>query len=184
MWALLFLWVASGWASPSVAVGRFVNHTNDEELAPLGRALADMLVTDLAALSGVTLVERARLDDILAELELNQTTLVDPKRAVEVGRLVGATHMVVGLLVSSDPVLRIDARVIDVSRRDIVSSATVEGTKEEFFLLEKELATELAGLLDVKVTAREQAKMMSRVPTESLEATLAWARGTGCARPR
>ena len=162
---------------PALAVLRFDNHTRDPELEPLGRALADMLITDLATLSGIKLLERLRMQDLLAEVDLNQSAYVDPNHAVKIGKLVGATHVLVGAVVEASPKLRIDARIVSVGKGEVQGTASVAGDKADFFLLEKELATAVAQRLELPLSRREEMRLASRVATESLEATLAWARG-------
>ena len=70
---LLLLASTSAWAGPTLAVARFDNHTTDASLEPLGRGLSDMLTTDLAGLSEVTVVERAQLSQVLDELKRRKT---------------------------------------------------------------------------------------------------------------
>lgn len=181
-WFVVVVWCVAALAGvaraePTLAVARFETHTLDPELQPLGRALADMLTTDLARLSGVTVVERAQLAAILAELDLGQTDYVDPDRAVRIGRLLNATHLVSGVLTEHEATLRVEARIVRIEGGDVVASADVTGPRADFFLLEKQLAAAVAEELDVTVTAAEQVELLSRVPTKSLEATLAWARG-------
>jgi curli biogenesis system outer membrane secretion channel CsgG len=57
-------------AEPTVALTYFDNNTGDPSFDPLGRGLADMLITDLSVLSSLKIVERARLNEVLSELEL------------------------------------------------------------------------------------------------------------------
>ena len=54
----------------TLAVYDFVNSANDETLAPLSRGLASMLITDLKKVKQLRLVERAKLQVLMAELRL------------------------------------------------------------------------------------------------------------------
>lgn len=173
---VLLLGPGAGWAGPVLAVAPFENHSADPAFAPLGRGLADMLITDLGQVSSLTVVERSRLQSIHDELALQQSAWADPKTAARVGAGVGASWILVGSLVSVEPILRIDARVLDVATGAVRTSRAVSGPKSDFFLLEKELAQGLLADLDLSATAREQAAL-GRVATESFDALLAYSAG-------
>jgi TolB-like protein len=134
-------------ADPQVAVAVLDFEASPPELAPLGRGLAQMLVTDLSVSESVQLVERARLRDVLAELELQRSRWSDPKTAAAVGRGVGAELICTGQLVAAGGRLRIDLRTIDVASGAIVFTAKVEGEAAGLLDLQRRLATEtLRGL--------------------------------------
>jgi hypothetical protein len=57
---------------------------------PQGRALADLLAVELSSWDNVQLVERERIDGVLAELRLNASGLVNPERAARFGQLTRA----------------------------------------------------------------------------------------------
>jgi len=163
-------------AAPTLAVTYFDNNTAEERFDPLGRGLADMLITDLAGLEGLTVVERGRLNDILSELELQASTFVDPSTAVQVGKGLGARYVLTGAFLAVEPDMRIDARIVDVSTGEVVEADAVQGPVAEFFLLEKELAAQIVDRLEVRMSARESARM-GRPATESFEAFVAWSAG-------
>lgn len=89
-------------AGPVVAALPFANHSQDGGWDPLGKGLADMMTTDLANNSGIQVVERQRLSDVLGELSLQQSVFIDPATAQTVGKGLGATHLVTGPLIALD----------------------------------------------------------------------------------
>jgi TolB-like protein len=161
---------------PRLAVTYFANHSGDSEFDPLGHGLAEMLITDLAGVSSLQVVERLRLNEVLGELELQQSSFIDPSTAVEVGKGLGASYVLVGSFATVAPQMRIDARIVEVATQEVVEAAAVTGPSEEFFLLEKELAANIIDELGVGISARETAKM-GRVATESFEAFKAYSTG-------
>ena len=56
-----------------VAVSYFENVSEDPELDPLKKGIAEMLITDLSISEDIHLVERARLQELLAEMELQKS---------------------------------------------------------------------------------------------------------------
>ncbi len=172
----LALPAAAAASVPTLAVTNFDNHTSEARFDPLGHGLADMLITDLSAVSGLQVVERGRLAELMKELELQSSSFVDPSTAVEVGKGLGAQYVLTGAFAAVDPSMRIDARIVNVATGEVVQADSVTGAAAEFFLLEKELATQIVGRLGVSVSARENARM-GRVATESFDAFLAYSAG-------
>ena len=109
---------------PRVAVLYFEIGSNDPNLDVLKKGLAEMLISDLAANDALVLVERARLEEVLAELNLQQTRQFDPATAAKIGKLVGARYQVTGRLQvnplkTTEAVLT--AHVVDVETGKLVT---------------------------------------------------------------
>jgi TolB-like protein len=68
------------------------------ELAELRKGLAEMTITELASNDAVTVVERARLEAVMAELQLQASNKVDPSTAQKIGKLLGAKYLVWGFI--------------------------------------------------------------------------------------
>ncbi|MCB9678851.1 MAG: hypothetical protein H6737_27365 [Alphaproteobacteria bacterium] len=171
----MLLWLASAWAA-TLAVLPFDNHTGDADQDALGVGLADMLVTDLGQVGSLELVERARLNDVLAELALARSDFADPAKVAKAGKGVGAEWMLVGAISAVSPEMRLDARVVDVATGRVLKTASAKGPIGSFFDVEKDLAFAVAEALGVTVAPREAAKV-GRVATESFEAFRAWSEG-------
>jgi tetratricopeptide (TPR) repeat protein len=152
----------------------------DTTLEPLGRGFADMLTTDLARSSQLTLVERARMQALLDELALQKSSGADARTSARAGRLVRAGRVVQGSLlqVGSDnsEQLRVDAAVVDVPTTRIRGTAQGADLIDQVFDLEKRVALDLFRELGVTLTPAEQTAIEQR-PTRSLAAFLAYSRG-------
>ncbi len=125
-------------AEPILLVTPFTNHTGSGEYDPLGRGLADMVLTDLAG-NGLKVVERARLPEVIAELDLQRSARVDPATAQKAGRLVGASHAVTGSIHALEPTLRLDIRLVLVESGEVLLADQVTGSRDAFFELEQQL---------------------------------------------
>jgi curli biogenesis system outer membrane secretion channel CsgG len=134
---------------PTVAVLYFDYSGRDPELDPLRKGLAQMLISDLSAADAVRVVERERLEAVLAEQKLAASGKIDPKTAVRVGKLLGARFLVLGSYFDVMKSMRVDARLVDVETGQIVQSIGADGKADDFLGLEQKLA---AGLRDA--TAR------------------------------
>lgn len=124
---------------PTLAVLYFDYSGKDEEMGLLRKGLAQMLISDLSAAEGVRLVERERLEDVLAELKLGQKAMFDPKTAAKVGKLLGAQHMVLGSYFALGGVLRADARIVEVETGRVLRSAGANGKPDDFLSVEQKL---------------------------------------------
>lgn len=149
----------------------------DSTLKPLERGFADLLTTDLARSSQLTLVERSRMQALLDEIALQQSGATESSTNVRAGRLVRAGRVVQGALLQvGDGQLRVDAAVIDVPTTQVRGTATGADLLEQIFALEKKLALDLFTQLGVTLTIAERNAVEQR-PTRSLAAFLAYSRG-------
>ena len=94
----------------TLAVTFFDNNSSDADFDPLGRGLAAMLITDLSNVQGLELVERTRISEVMAEIELQKSPWIDPSTAAEMGRGLGAQYVLTGAFAAVKPTMRIDAR--------------------------------------------------------------------------
>lgn len=148
-----------------------------EQYDGLGKALAAMLVTDLSTAPGLQLVERDRLDAVMAELKLSDTAFVDPKTAQKLGKGLGAQFVVTGgYSVVADKFL-LDARVFHVESAKIVKASDADGTVADFVAVEKELVEDLIDGLDVALSSADRRKLMVQAPTEAFDAFAKYGEG-------
>jgi TolB-like protein len=145
--------VAANDTRPTVAVLYFDYSGKSEDMAVLKKGLAQMLISDLSTLDGVRLVERDRLEEILAELKLGQSGKLDQATAAKVGKLLGARYMVLGGYFDLMETLRADARVIEVETGKVVQSIGAQGKPQDFLSVEQTLSGELAKILTTKTKA-------------------------------
>lgn len=149
-------------AKPTVAILYF-DYEKEDELAALRKGLAQMLISDLAAHERVTLVERARLQDVLAELQLAQSRKTDPETAVKVGKLLGARYIVVGGYFQLMGQLQLTARLVEVETSKTLAGFKARGKPDDFFALEQDLSAQLGKALTESVPA-----WMGRIPAEDM----------------
>lgn len=131
-------------ARPTVAVMYFTNGaigSAHEELEPLRKGIADMLVTELAANPRIRVVERDQLQKLLDEQSLGRTDNIDPETAVRIGRVLGAGHMIFGTYVTDfRNNMRLDVRAVDVETSRIVYTETVTDKTDNFMAMISRIA--------------------------------------------
>ncbi len=145
-----------------VAVLQYDNNTGDERYEHLGRAFSSMMISDLSAIERIRLVERERLDELLAELDFQQSGYVDPESAQTVGMMLGAQYVVAGAFLTVDPDMRLDTRIAKVETSEIVTTAEVTGQQETLFELQQRLAEQLVQGFELVLTEEEQASLSAQ----------------------
>jgi len=161
------------WAAPSaltaqdddraiVAVLKYDNNTGDDRYAHLGRALSSMMISDLSVLEDIRLVERERLEELVAELDFQQSAYVDPESAQSIGMILGAQYVVAGAFVTAEPEMRLDTRIAKVETSEIVSTAEVRGESESLFDLQQRLADELVQGFGLVLTEEQEARLRAQ----------------------
>lgn len=164
----------------TLAVSYFDDASGQAELAPLAKGLADMLITDLSAVASLRIVERSRLNAALAELDLSRTRFIDPKTALKLGKGLAAEYIMTGGYAVVGPTLRIDVRVFKVATGQVVASEKVEGPKDQFFALEKDLVDILVGALRLSLGRDEKTRLRANA-TQSFDAFSSYSAGLDAA---
>lgn len=159
-----------------VAVLELANTSSDPGMDSLGKGLQSMLTTDLAQASALTLVERARLQDIENELALGRSGMLDAKTAARVGKLAGATHLLGGTFTVHGASMRIDARLFAVESGTVLLAEQITGDKEAFFELEKALVRKLLTALGVALAPAERTRV-AQIHTADFEAFRRFSQG-------
>ena len=148
----------------------------DTSLKPLERGFAELLTTDLARSSRLTVVERLRLQAVLDEIKLQSSGATDSASNVRAGKILQAGRLVAGSIIQSGQQLRVDAAVIDVPTTRLAGSTNDDRKLDELLTLEKNIALGLFQQLGVTLTTTERNAIEQR-PTRSLAAFVAYSRG-------
>jgi TolB-like protein len=78
------------------------------------RVLTQRLASELISLNVYQLFERSKVDQLLKEKKFQHSGCVDATCAVEIGKLVGVEHMVIGTVSKIGNTYSVDSRMIDV----------------------------------------------------------------------
>jgi len=143
----------------------FADTTADKAAASFNRALQEMLTTDLAVSRDVRIVERGRLEEVLKEQALGKTEYLDKASAAKVGRGVGADAVLTGSVWVKDGDMRIDVRLVHVETGEILLPENVQGGKDSFLDLEKQIAAKIIDALGARLSAFDKASLSKRHTT-------------------
>jgi tetratricopeptide (TPR) repeat protein len=163
--------------SNTVAVMPFYYSGTNAQVQPLGRGLAQLLVTDLAKSRQIRVLERERMQAILDEMRLSDSSRADPGTALRSGHMLRAASVVQGTIFElPGDQLRVDAAVVDVASAGVKASAGNQDQLGRLFDLEKALAFRVFNNLGIQLTPAEQEAINQR-PTQNIQAFLAYSRG-------
>lgn len=161
----------------AVAVLNFARLGGPEELDPLEKGIAEMLITDLSKAKALRVIERARMQALLEEIGLGMTGLVDEATAPRLGRLLGVSKVVQGgFLGLEGEQLRIETALVDTRSRTISGPGRISGSLQDFFRMEKALVFRILDQMDVPLSQEERDAILL-IPTENILAFLAYCKG-------
>jgi tetratricopeptide (TPR) repeat protein len=160
----------------TIAVLPLTISSADSSYQPLGRGLAQLLISDLGLLQRFRLVERLRLTALLNEMQLGQTARVDPRTAARVGHLLRAGRLVEGLAsIPPKGDVRLEASVVQ-SSGEVTAPQAATGQLRDLLKLEKQVVVGLAGALGYQLSEAERRQILEN-GTQNLAAFLAYSRG-------
>ena len=162
----------------ALGVPPFAWSGSDPRLTALGYAIADLLITDLSRSRQLQLVERARLGDILQELDLAGAGRVDSISAPRVGRLIQANRLILGsvdTLPSGE--FRLSVRIANVETGVLEQALDARSSAAELLAAEKVIAFRLFDALGVTLSPAERAAIEAQRPAASLAALVAYGEG-------
>lgn len=164
-------------AGDAVGVLPFTFRDGASRFEPLGRGLAELVSSDLANFPELTLVERVRMQVLLDELELARTGAVDPASAPQYGRLLRANRLVGGQYGVRNNQLVVDAGVFSAElSEDLPDLSTTEGSISNLLEIKNRVVASVLVQLGI-VPTPEQAQLLNRIPTQNMDAFLAYSRG-------
>lgn len=140
---------------PIVAVMYFTNSAlvNNADYQPLSKGVAELLITELSRNSNIRVVERDRLQQLLDEQNLSASGRVDKETAVQVGKLLGAGHMLMGtFVIDTRENMRLDVRAVNTETGEIAYVESIEGKADKMLSMISNLGAKVNGGL--KLPAR------------------------------
>ncbi len=158
----------------SVAVMTFTNITREASDDWIGTGIAETVSSDLKNIHGLTIIGRARVYDALRNLSTDAH--LNDSLAIDIGRRLGATWVVVGGFQRIGPTVRITANFVEVATGEVRRTVKVDGRMDGIFELQDKIVFELSQGLNVALRGTEIAGI-ERQETRSVAAYESYARG-------
>jgi tetratricopeptide (TPR) repeat protein len=161
----------------TVAVMPFAFIGADTTLKSLERGFAELVTTDLARFEELTVVERARLQAILDELNLQASGATDASTNVRMGKLIQAGKLVSGKLeMRTATQMTATAAVVDVTTGQASAAATSTDALEALFKMENDIVFSVVESMGIRLTTAMRNRIEQR-PTKSVQAFISFSRG-------
>ncbi len=157
----------------SIAVLYFDNTSGIADLEPLRKGLADMLITDLSKIKALKIIEREKLEELLKEIELSLSGIVDENSVKEIGKQLGAEFLLMGSYILFEDMMRIDTRLVNVETGEIELAEMVQGTRKTVFKMENDLVKKLVNGLVIDLSAKEK-RQLQKVQATSYDALISY----------
>ena len=138
---------------PTLAVLYFDYEGRNEELQVLRKGIAELMITNLSELPGVRVVERLRLEAVLAEHKLQRKIKLDRNSAVRLGKLLGAKYLVWGSYFNALGSLCLTAKVVETETGQTLPSAHACGAPPRFWELYSKVVAAIRQTVSTKLSA-------------------------------
>ncbi len=133
-----------------------------EDRGALSAALTEMTISDLSALSALSLVDRENLNRIMEEQKLALSGLIDEGTAVQAGKLLGVTYLFSGKLAFTGSLATITGRITEVETGRMVASVSRNGPADRLFSLREDMVEELVYRWDIPLSPGEREALAVR----------------------
>jgi len=120
----------------------------------LGKAMADMLITDMknsVSSSKAIFIERNQINKVLKEQNFQKGANVDKNSTVSFGKVLGVNYLLTGSIFVLDGMCTIDSKLIDTSTGEIVSAESVDGNLSSWLQLKSKLGSQLSQKLALPI---------------------------------
>ncbi len=99
----------------------------DKRQSPAGIVISERLTTRMVRLKKCTIVERQMLEDVMKELHLEATGVIDAAHTKEIGKMLGVDAIISGSLMDiSDNRVEVNARVVKTETAEVVTTSSVD----------------------------------------------------------
>lgn len=151
---------------------------SDTTLRPLERGIAHLLLTDLAKVSRLVLVERERVQVLLEELAAGDKGRVEPATAARSGRLLGAAHVIQGVVreTADGRGVTLEAQVVRTADGQVAATGRMSEGLADLYAMEKAIVFQVLEQMGIALSPAETREISER-PRADLQAFLAFSRG-------
>jgi len=103
----------------------------DKRQSSAGIVISERLTTRIVKLKKCTVVERQMLENVMQELHLEATGVIDAAHTKEIGKMLGVDAIVSGSLMDiSDNRVEVNARVVKTETAEVVATSSVDLDKD------------------------------------------------------
>ncbi|MCU0645841.1 MAG: hypothetical protein MUC94_16475, partial [bacterium] len=124
----------------------------------------------------IMVVERTRIVEVMNEIELGMTGIIDDETAQQAGKLMGVQYILMGHWQKFGRQFRVNARLVEVETGNIVVSIKETGNEDNVFDLQDSISEQILSNLQITISESDKTKIRKR-ETVSIEAYKEFSRG-------
>jgi TolB-like protein len=113
----------------TIAIADFVDLNGNS--SDFGKFLAEELATRFYKTKKLKVIERQRLDKVIAEQKLSLTEIIEASSAKRIGRILGVDAIVAGTISDLGSNFRINARIINTETGELLAAAAATVIKDQ-----------------------------------------------------
>lgn len=149
----------------------------DNQYGPMGKGVAEMIMTDLSQIKSLNVVERVRVQALYDEMNLSQTGLMDVTSTPKMGKLLGAGKIVQGnFAVIDNRDIHLDVTCTDIIKDVMPEAVTMKDRISQLFNIEKDLVFRMIDQLGITPSPEERQRIQY-IPTKNIQAFMAYCMG-------
>ncbi|HSP87267.1 MAG TPA: CsgG/HfaB family protein [Ignavibacteriaceae bacterium] len=161
----------------TLAVFPLMYHGFNEDYVPLSRGFSEMISIDLAKVNNLTILERIRIQAVIDEIKLSQSSGVDQSTAPRAGKLLRAGTIVSGDYdITEEKEFKINLGSWNVQTSEQKSLVNVSGNLQDLFELQKRVVFSFLERNQIELT-QEEKEAIAYIPTQNLDAFLSYSKG-------
>lgn len=125
-------------------------------LEPLSKGLTDLMIYDMNKLDGYGVVSRIKLQELMAEMGIDESGYLDDSICLRLGRLLGVSKVVRGVYTDVDnDSIKVSAAVISVANGNKIMIEEVKGKINNILKLEKFLLFKIFKESGIEITTEK-----------------------------
>lgn len=128
--------------------------------------ISQRLGEQLAGQQTVRVVERQKIAELLAELNLGSSRLTDQRTTLRLGRLLGADYLVFGSYLPIGEQILISAHLVNSASGVVIKAVDCDGNQEQLTVIVDQLAVKLMAGMGLRVQEEELRRTGSPVSRE------------------
>ena len=110
-----------------IAILPFQNNSPDKTLDSVGITLSDLISAKMSTKKKFKMVERTRIEELMKEMKLSQSGMIDQGTAMQIGKMVGANVMGFGSYTVLGKNVMLTLRLVKVETGEVVGGVNERG---------------------------------------------------------
>lgn len=157
-----------------ISVHKFEDRSiNTTQYNPWKMGIPDMVMQALSAMPYFKVISRQYIQQqVIGEQQFQLLGMTDDATAVEIGRLLNADYIISGAFSVFEETLQVNARCISIETGEIVSQVQSSGELRSFYVLQNQVAVEIAENMNLYVGDEARENLNQRSDTKVIEASL------------